>query len=148
MVRVLTMDDYEEVFALWNSINGFGIRTMDDSREGVERFLKRNPATSAVAITDGKIVGAILCGHDGRRACFYHVCVSEQYRMHGIGKKMVNFCCDQLKKEQINKVCLNAFVTNQVGNKFWQKMGWTLRDDMNYYDFVLNDDNKTVFIKK
>lgn len=147
MVRTMTTDDYEEVYALWMSIHGFGIRTMDDSREGIERFLKRNPTTSAVDIEDGKIVGAILCGHDGRRACFYHVCVSEKYRMHGIGKKMVQFCCERLKEEGINKVCLNAFVTNEVGNRFWQKMGWTLRSDMNYYDWVLNEENLTVFNK-
>ena len=146
MVRIMTIDDYDQVYALWNSIHGFGLRTLDDSREAIDIFLKRNPTTSAVDVEDGKIVGAILCGHDGRRACFYHVCVSEQYRMHGIGKKMVNFCCMQLKKEKINKVCLNAFVTNEVGNKFWKKMNWTLRDDMNYYDFVLNDENKTVFV--
>ena len=132
---------------LWNSIHGFGIRTLDDSREGIERFIKRNPTTCAVDVEDGKIVGAILCGHDGRRACFYHVCVNEKYRMHGIGKKMVQFCCEQLEKEKINKVCLNAFVTNEVGNKFWQKMGWVLRDDMNYYDHPLNEDNLTVFVK-
>ena len=146
MVRIMTIEDYDQVYALWNSIHGFGLRTLDDSREAIDIFLKRNPTTSAVDVENGKIVGAILCGHDGRRACFYHVCVSEQYRMHGIGKKMVNFCCMQIKKEKINKVCLNAFVTNEVGNKFWKKMNWTLRDDMNYYDFVLNDENKTVFV--
>ena len=65
--------------------------------------------------------------------------------MHGIGKKMVEFCCRQLKEEGINKVCLNAFVTNTVGNKFWQKMGWILRNDMNYYDHVIDADNITIF---
>ncbi len=147
MVRAMTIDDYDEVYSLWMSIHGFGIRSLDDSREGIELFIKRNPTTSAVDVEDGKIVGAILCGHDGRRACLYHVCVSEKYRMHGIGKKMVEFCCEQLKKEKINKVCLNAFVTNTVGNKFWQKMGWNLRDDMNYYDHVLNEENLTIFNK-
>ena len=146
MVRNMTIEDYEEVYALWNSIDGFGIRTIDDSFEGIEMFLKRNPTTSAVYIEDGKIVGAILCGHDGRRGCMYHVCVSKDYRRHGIGKKMVNFCMDRLKEEKINKVCLNAFVTNKVGNAFWQRMGWTLRDDMNYYDHVLNEDNHTEFV--
>ena len=145
MVRAMTMDDYDDVYALWMSIHGFGIRSIDDSREGIERFIKRNPGLSAVDIEDGKIVGAILCGHDGRRACLYHVCVSEEYRMHGIGKKMVEFCYEALRKEKINKVCLNAFVTNAVGNKFCQKMGWTLRDDMNYYDHALNEENLTIF---
>ena len=147
MVRKMTIEDYDKVYALWMSIHGFGIRTMDDSREGIERCIKRNPETSAVYEKDGKIVGAILCGNDGRRACFYHVCVSEAYRKHGIGRKMGEFCCEQLKKEGINKVCLNACVTNEVGNKFWQKMGWTLRDDMNYYDFTLNESTLTDFNK-
>lgn len=147
MVRVMTMEDYDDVYALWMSIKGFGMRSIDDSREGIERFISRNPNTSAVAVEDGKIVGAVLCGHDGRRACLYHVCVSEEYRMHGIGKQMVHFCCEQLQIEKINKVCLNAFVTNVIGNKFWQKMGWTLRSDMNYYDYTLNEENLTVFNK-
>ena len=67
MIRVMTIDDYDEVYALWKKIKGFGIRSIDDSREGVDRFLKRNPTTSVVAVKDGKIVGSILCGHDGRR---------------------------------------------------------------------------------
>ena len=74
-IRVMTIDDYDEVYSLWQTIHGFGIRSIDDSREGVLRFLKRNPTTSVVAVEDGKIVGAILCGHDGRRGCLYHVCV-------------------------------------------------------------------------
>ena len=94
MVRVMTMEDYGQVRELWNSIKGFGIRSVDDSREGVERFLKRNPATSVVAIEDGRVVGAILCGHDGRRGCLYHVCVHKDYRMRGIGKSMVVFAME------------------------------------------------------
>ena len=79
-IRVMTIDDYDEVYSLWQTIHGFGIRSIDDSREGVLRFLKRNPTTSVVAVEDGKIVGAILCGHDGRRGCLYHVCVQEAYQ--------------------------------------------------------------------
>ena len=87
-IREMTIDDFPEVHKLWMTIKGFGIRTIDDSKEGVERFIKRNPTTSIVAEADGKIVGSILCGHDGRRGCFYHVCVAEAYRKHGIGKTM------------------------------------------------------------
>ena len=147
MVRTMTIDDYEEVYALWNSIEGFGIRSLDDSFEGIQMFIKRNPTTCVVDVEDEKIVGAILCGHDGRRGCFYHVCVNKDYRRHGIGKKMVEFCIERLKEEKINKVALNAFVTNNVGNAFWQRMGWTLRSDMNYYDYTLNEENLTIFVK-
>ncbi|MCI8708520.1 MAG: GNAT family N-acetyltransferase [Dorea sp.] len=145
MLRVMAIDDYEEVYRLWKQIHGFGIRSVDDSREGIERFLKRNPTTSVVAEEDGRIVGAILCGHDGRRGCLYHVCVDESYRRRGIGKSMVVFSMDALKKEKINKVSLIAFTKNDIGNAFWNEIGWVQRLDLNYYDFTLNEENITAF---
>lgn len=147
MVRVMTIEDYDQVKELWNSIKGFGIRSMDDSREGVARFLKRNPTTSVVAEEGGKVVGAILCGHDGRRGCLYHVCVHKDYRMRGIGKSMVAFAMEALKKEEINKVSLIAFTKNDIGNAFWKEIAWTKREDLNYYDFTLNEKNITAFIQ-
>lgn len=144
-VRGMTIEDYEGVLALWMSIKGFAIRSVDDSREGVERFLQRNPLTSVVAIEDGQVVGAILCGHDGRRGCMYHVCVAEQYRMRGIGKSMVVYAMDALKNQGINKVSLIAFTENDVGNAFWRQIGWTKREDLNYYDFTLNEANIIAF---
>lgn len=144
-VRTMTIYDYEEVYALWMTIKGFGIRSIDDSKEGVERFLKRNPTTSVVAKEDGKIVGSILCGHDGRRGCLYHVCVHEDYRRHGIGKEMVVYAMEKLKEEEISKVSLIAFTENDIGNAFWNTIGWTERLDLNYYDFALNEENITAF---
>ena len=144
-LRVMQAEDYERVYELWMSIKGFGIRSIDDSKSGVERFLRRNPATSVVAEADGRIVGAILCGHDGRRGCMYHVCVHEKYRKQGIGKAMAVWCMRALQEEQINKVNLIAFKSNEVGNRFWKGEGWTFREDLNYYDFSLNDDNITRF---
>ena len=99
------------------------------------------------AVADGHIVGSILCGHDGRRGCFYHVCVHEDYRKQGIGKTMAVACMRALQKEQINKVSLIAFKSNEIGNHFWKEEGWTFREDLNYYDFTLNEDNITEFNK-
>ena len=96
----MTIADYEGVHDLWKTIRGFAIRSIDDSKEGVERFLKRNRTASVVAVEDGKIVGSILCGHDGRRGCLYHVCVHENYRMQGIGKSMVVHCMKALEEEK------------------------------------------------
>ena len=140
-VRSMQIEDYDQVYALWMTIHGFSIRTIDDSREGVERFLKRNPGISVVAEMDGRVVGAILCGHDGRRGCLYHVCVHEDYRMHGIGRAMVVHCMNALQQEGINKVSLIAFTKNDIGNAVWKQSGWTKREDLNYYDFVLNQKN-------
>lgn len=148
MIRRMTIEDYDEVCSLWKSIKGFAIRSVDDSREGVEAFLRRNPLTSVVDVEDGKIVGAILCGHDGRRGCLYHVCVAEEYRRRGIGKAMVVFCMNALKAEHINKVSLIAFTRNDIGNAFWKQIGWTKREDLNYYDFTLNEDNITAFVER
>lgn len=140
-IRTMTIEDYEGVYELWMTIKGFAIRSIDDSRLGVERFLRRNPDTSVVALEDGRVVGSILCGHDGRRGCLYHVCVHEEYRMRGIGKAMVVHCMEALEKEQISKVSLIAFTKNDIGNAFWKEIGWTRRGDLNYYDFVLNHGN-------
>ena len=100
-----------------------------------------------VAVEDDKIVGAILCGHDGRRGCLYHVCVDEAYRMRGIGKSMVVFAMEALKAEGINNVSLIAFTKNDIGNAFWKEIGWKKREDLNYYDFILNEANITAFIQ-
>lgn len=144
-IRTMTIDDYDEVYALWKTIEGFGIRSIDDSREGTERFLKRNPTTSVVALDGGKIVGSILCGHDGRTGCFYHVCVKKKYRKQGIGKQMATAAMRALQAEHINKVNLIAFKKNEGGNAFWKCVGWKCRTDVNYYDFVLNEKNITRF---
>ena len=145
MIRAMTLNDYENVHALWMRIKGFSIRSIDDSQEGVERFLKRNPGISVVAEEDGRSVGAILCGHDGRRGCLYHVCVDPDYRLRGIGKSMVVFVMEALRKEKINKVSLIAFTKNDIGNAFWKEIGWTKREDLNYYDFTLNTANIEAF---
>lgn len=147
IIREMRENDYNDVYKLWKTIQGFAIRSIDDSREGVSAFIKRNPTTSVVAIEDDKVVGAILCGHDGRRGCFYHVCVHPEYRLRGIGKAMVVFCMNALKDEHINKVSLIAFTQNDIGNAFWKTIGWTKREDLNYYDFTLNEANIIEFNK-
>ena len=147
-IRPMTIEDYEEVYALWTHIRGFGIRSIDDSREDIARFLDRNPNTSAVAVCDDKIVGNILCGHDGRQGSFYHVCVAKEYRRRGIATKMAVFCMRALQDAGINKITLIAFSENEGGNAFWRKIGWTSRsDDVNYYEFVLNENNITKFVQ-
>ena len=144
-VRAMQMEDYPRIYTLWTGIEGFGIRSIDDSKEGVERFLKRNPETSIVAEAEGEIIGTILCGHDGRRGCLYHVCVHRDYRRKGIGTAMVVFAMEALKREKISKVSLIAFTVNDIGNAFWKKIGWTKREDLNYYDFILNEKNIVAF---
>lgn len=145
MIRLMQPEDYDRVYGLWLRIQGFGIRSIDDSRENIIRFIRRNPTTVMVAELDDRIVGTLLCGHDGRRGCFYHVCVDEACRNHGYATRMAQMALDALKKEGINKVNLMAFVTNELGNQFWKDKGWTLREDVNLYEYNLNQENITTF---
>ena len=148
LIRPMREEDYDRIRELWQTIGGFGIRSIDDSREDIERFIRRNPDTSVVAQTpEGKVIGSILCGNDGRQGSLYHVCVAKPYRRRGIGTRLVSFCMQALQAEKINKVTLVAFRRNSLGNQFWKGVGWTFRDDLNYYDFTLNEANITEFNK-
>ncbi|SHM63903.1 Ribosomal protein S18 acetylase RimI [Anaerosporobacter mobilis DSM 15930] len=144
MIRKMTIDDYDNVYKLWTTIEGFAIRSLDDSREGIKRFLERNPNTSVVYEEEHEIIGAILCGHDGRQGCFYHVCVHNGHRNRGIGHEMVGAAVNALKEEGINKVNLVAFTQNEVGNTFWNELGWKFRSDLNNYDYTIREDQITV----
>lgn len=140
-VRAMKESDYQKVRDVWVNTKGFKIRLIDDGQERICRFLRRNPGLSCVAVADGKIVGSILCGHDGREGSFYHVCVREENRQRGIGEEMVNYCLAKLEGEEISRVSLIAFTQNEVGNQFWKKLGWNIRKDSNGYDYMINDDN-------
>ncbi|SCW27956.1 Ribosomal protein S18 acetylase RimI [Ruminococcaceae bacterium YRB3002] len=136
--RTMTIDDYEQAYDLW-ILCGNGLNDKDDSREGIDKYLRRNPDTSFVATCDNIVVGVILCGHDGRRGIIQHACVSPDYRRYGIGSKLVELALDALKAEGINKVLLVAFKKNEGGNAFWESQGFTLREDLNYRNKALTE---------
>ena len=131
-IRVITIDDYDEVYQLWIHTPGMGLNSIDDSRAGIEKYIKRNPTTCFVAETESKIVGVIMAGHDGRRGYIYHTAVSSVYRNQGIGKRLVDSAMSALEQEGINKAALVVFERNEIGNKFWSHLGFTERDDLIY----------------
>ena len=131
-IRVMTIDDYDEVYQLWINTPGMGLNSTDDSRAGIEKYIKRNPTTCFVAETESKIVGVIMAGHDGRRGYIYHTAVSSDYRNQGIGKRLVNSALSALDQEGINKAALVVFERNEIGNEFWSYIGFTERDDLIY----------------
>ena len=134
--RLMSIEDYKQCYDLWIKC-GNGLNDKDDSREGIDKYLKRNPTTSFVATCDEMAVGVILCGHDGRRGIIQHACVSPDYRRLGIGNRLVELALEALKKEGINKVLLVAFKKNEGGNAFWEAQGFTLREDLNYRNKAL-----------
>ena len=138
-IRLMTIDDYEKVYELWKSCAGMGLNNLDDSKEGIEKFLKRNPDSCFVADVDNNIVGVIIVGNDGRRGYIYHTAVNPQYRKQGIAKSLVDTAMTALQKIGINKAALVVFDRNEIGNDFWEKMGFTIRDDLIYRNKALNE---------
>lgn len=141
-IRLMTISDYEVVYSLWSNTAGMGMRSLDDSLDGITRFLKRNPTTSFVSEIEDNINGVILCGHDGRRGYIYHTAVKPDCRKQGIGKALVEAAVNALKEERINKVALVVFNTNDLGNTFWESVGFTKRDDLIYMNMSINQENK------
>ena len=131
-IRVMNIEDYDGIYDLWINTPGMGLNATDDSREGIAKYLKRNPTSSFVAEDDGKIIGVIMAGHDGRRGYIHHTAVLAEYRNQGIAKKLVDNAMNALDKEGINKAALVAFERNEIGNGFWEKIGFVVRDDLVY----------------
>lgn len=138
-IRKMLIKDYDEVYALWMSCKGMGLNNLDDSRDGIDKFMKRNPDTCFVAEIGNKIVGVIIVGNDGRRGYIYHTAVHPQYRNQGIGVQLVDTAMQALKQCGINKVALVVFDRNENGNAFWQKLGFTVREDLIYRNKAINE---------
>lgn len=136
-IRVMTTADYDGICDVWKDHDG--INPVDDSLEGFAKYLKRNPTTSFVAEDNGRIIGMILAGHDGRRGLFHHVVVLPEYRGKGIGKMLAESAMEALKKEGVTKVLLVVFKDNDSGNGFWEHIGFTARNDLVYRNKYTND---------
>lgn len=137
MIRKVTILDYDEVYKLWLSCAGMGLNDVDDSREGINRFLNRNPGTCFVCKEDNKIVGVIMAGNDGRRGYIYHTATHPDYRNNGIATSLVDKVIDAMREIGINKLALVVFEKNKKGNKFWEDLGFTTRDDIIYRNKAL-----------
>jgi len=129
-IRLMGIEDYDAVTALWNRTEGMGMNPHDDSRERIGLFLARNPGLCFVAEQDGAVIGAVLCGHDGRRAAIYHLAVDERFRGQNIGRKLVASCCRELHRAGILKVSIVAYTDNEIGNAFWESVGFKHDDQL------------------
>ena len=139
--RPVTIDDYDAIYSLWNAAEQSrrALNPVDDSREGIARYLKRNPDTCFAAVKDGKLIGVILSGHDGRRGLIHHLCVHHGFRRMGIAGNLVSLAEEALKKEGIRKIFCLVFTDNEAANMFWEKQGYSRRTNLNYRNKSLSD---------
>ena len=138
-IRLMTIDDYDAVYDLWLATPGMGLNEIDDTREGIEKYLLRNPSTCFVAEVDDKIAGTVMSGHDGRRGTIYHMAVRIAERNCGIATALLDHAMDALGREGITKVLLVVFDKNEIGNAFWEARGFTKRPDLVYRNKFIRD---------
>ena len=144
-VRLVTIDDYDRIYALWCSAEQSrrALNPVDDSRPGIQRYLKRNPTTCFLAcpVDDpARVLGVILTGHDGRRGIIHHLCVHPACRRQGIARLLVQRAEEALRAEGISKVFGLVFRDNDGANAFWEEQGYSLRTNLNYRNKSLNPD--------
>ena len=125
----MTIDHYDEVIALWKKSEKVGLSSADE-RKKIKAYLARNPGMSFVAKENDEIIGASLCGHDGRRGYLHHLAVAESHQKKGIGRKLAERCIESLRSAGIEKCHLFVFHTNKEGKAFWEKIGWSPRSDI------------------
>lgn len=128
-LRPLTVKDLDEALALWRRTEGVGL-TEADTPDLLALFLERNPGLSVVVETDGKVVGTVLCGNDGRRGFLYHLAVAPEHRRAKLGIAMVKFCLEALAKQRVPKCNILVLADNESGKKFWKATGWKTRGDL------------------
>lgn len=136
-IRLMNINDYDAVYKLWKNTSGMSLNSIDDSKSGIERFLRRNPDTCFVAEIDDEIVGVIMAGNDGRRGYIYHAAVKQEYRRRGIAGLLVQKTLATLKLQGIHKAALLIFGDNESGNDFWDNMNFSVRKDLIYRDKIL-----------
>jgi len=131
-IRVMTISDYENVYSLWLNTPNMGLNDIDDSKDGIEKYLARNSNTCFVAEKDGIVIGVVLSGHDGRRGYIHHTAVAQSEQRNGVGTALLNTAMSALEREGINKVALVVFGKNEKGNAFWEKQEFSTRPDLIY----------------
>ena len=139
-IKQVTIADYDAIYELWSSTEQSrrALNPVDDTREGIDRYLRRNPNTCFAAVKDDRIVGVILAGHDGRRGIIHHLCVHPGCRRMGIAAHLVSLAEDALKKEGIQKIFGLVFKDNEPANAFWEQQGYSIRTNLNYRNKSLN----------
>ncbi len=129
VIREMAIADYDEVLALWQASEGIGLSDAD-SREGIARFLARNPGLSSVVHDGEDLVGAALCGHDGRRGYIHHLAVSKPHRRRGLGRALAEHSLFALRRDGIGKCHIFVFGDNKDAIAFWDKIAWTERVEL------------------
>ncbi|MFC4103377.1 GNAT family N-acetyltransferase [Paenibacillus xanthanilyticus] len=130
--REMAAADYDAMMELWRGVEGLELSGAD-SREGIAAYLARNPGMSFVAEAEGRLVGTILGGHDGRRGFIYHLAVDPASRGRRIGAALTERCLGAIAADGIDKCHIFVKSDNEVGQGFWTRAGWAKRSGFDVF---------------
>ena len=134
LIRPMTTDDYDEVYAMWQITSRRALSAADE-RAQIERYIRRNEGMSQVAVVDGRIVGTVLAGHDGRRGFIHHMAVLPEYRRRRIGHALAEKAIEKIIAEGIDKTHIFCYQNNETGQEFWKDFGFAKRDDVFVFSY-------------
>ena len=137
-IRPMTMDDYPSAMALWKTTPGIGLSAADEA-ETMRAYLLRNPGMSQCALAGASLIGTVLAGHDGRRGYLHHLCVDENFRGQGLGRRLVIRALEALRAQGLEKAHAFLFSDNETGRKFWERIGWTWRTDIGVVSVTMQE---------
>ena len=140
--RVMKQGDYQEIISLWQNAEGVKLRNAD-SKEGINKYLQRNPGLSFVAELNGNIIGTIMAGHDGKRGYLQHLAVTLDHRKNGVATELLNRCLSALKVEGITKSHIHVLCENETAKAYWKNRGWVKRNDIEVFSFINGGDENT-----
>jgi ribosomal protein S18 acetylase RimI-like enzyme len=142
-IRTINISDYDSLTEFWKTIPG--VRLVDaDSREAIDRYLLRNPEMSFIAEDDGKVVGSVFTGHDGRRGYLFHFAVAPEYRDLSLAKELLKRSFEVLKAEGITRCYGFILAGNDRAHKLAELTGWDRVTEFDVYSqwLVPQDDLK------
>ena len=117
-------EDYEAVYALWQTAGpGIHVRRSDEPQE-IARKLERDPDLFLLAEIDGKVIGSVLGGFDGRRGMMYHLAVANSYRQQGIASALVDELERRLRLKGCHRYYLLVTLDNETAIQFYEQRGW------------------------
>ncbi len=139
-ITAMTIVDFDEILEFWTGIEGVGLNE-SDTKQRLAAYVDRNPGLSLVARSDGQLIGAVLCGHDGRRGYLHHLAVAPSHRRHGLGAALVDQCLSKLGSIGIQKCNIFVYADNDDGSEFWRRREWRDRSDLRVMQRVIACDD-------
>lgn len=136
--RALNASAVAEAVALWEQA---GLtRPWNDPHADFRRALE-SPAAEILGIHDdaGALAGTVMVGIDGHRGWIYYLATAEQYRGHGLGRRLISAAEDWVKARGIAKLMLMVRTENAQLAEYYEQLGYQRQETTVYGRRLIED---------